>query len=40
MDGHDFADVDLLRRQRMRNALCNKQAQAVFVEMLQLASAA
>jgi hypothetical protein len=40
MDGHDFANLDLLRCQRMRDALCNKQAQAVFVEMLQLASAA
>jgi hypothetical protein len=40
MDGHNFADFDLLRCQRMRNALGNKQAQAVFVEVLQLASAA
>jgi hypothetical protein len=40
MDGHDLADVYLLGRQRMRDTLCNKQAQAVFIEMLQLASAA
>ena len=39
MNGHDLADVYLLGRQRMRDALCNKQAQAIFVEVLQLASA-
>jgi hypothetical protein len=40
MDRHDFADAYLLRGKGVGHALGNKQAQAVFIQMLQLTPAA
>jgi hypothetical protein len=37
---HDFADFDLLRRQRMHDAVADEGSQAVLIQMLELAPAA
>lgn len=40
MDRHDFADVDLLCRQRVADAVGDERPHAFFIEMLELAATA